>query len=72
MENKRISLFVGLIIVLSTVACSGDKKHKKVSEKTKKEIQDLKLRLDAAEAQLLNLQTELSRYRNDSLPQPKQ
>ena len=65
-------LFLVLPLLLLLFACNSaiEKDNSTVKyDEIKKEVEDLKIKLAATEAQLLNVQTELSKYSNkDTIP----
>ena len=64
---KTIKFVIVLFIVATTGACEHKKEHHAHDEhqEFKKEIKDLRVKLEATEAQLLNVRSELSNLVNN-------
>ncbi|MBL4709040.1 MAG: hypothetical protein JKY48_11455 [Flavobacteriales bacterium] len=71
---KQIKIIFTLFILATTGACEHKAEHHALDEhkEFKKEIENLKVKLDATEAQLLNVRSEIANIRsNDSLSTTK-
>lgn len=64
--NKIITCITLLIATITLVACQPNDK-KQEAKKEMKAVEDLKVKLNATEAQLLNVQVELAKCKGDSL-----
>ncbi len=68
--SKIIKSTFLFFITVAFVACQPSEKKKEVEKEVitdSKEVEDLKVRLNATEAQLLNIQVELAKCKGDSL-----
>jgi hypothetical protein len=64
---KRTSFI--FIFFIAVIACSRQENKTTDTESKEQELRELKMRLNAAEAQLLNAKTELAKYQKDSIIQ---
>lgn len=64
---KTIKIYFAVVLFLSIVACNEKTKKEFHAEHDdfKKEIEQMKVKLDATEAQLLNVSAELSNLKNE-------
>ena len=65
--NKLIS--ISFLMLLFTVSCktNTEVKIERSTDSRLKEIEDLELKLEATEAQLLNIRTELAKCTGDTI-----